>query len=516
MRKAIAAVLLLIGCSHVANAIDDPQQRAEMLNTCRDADPREAIVACTFLIEMPGTEVLASHYLYRGIAYHKLKQFADALRNFNLAIEAHGPDSRLVGWRARAHDGLGQIERAITETDYAIRLSASPSAAMLLSRGILYERNGQLDRAFDDFNAALETSDSTKSLGSILGHRGIVRSKRKDFERAIMDFTLALDAGAPKPTMLAWRADAYRALGQTERALADLDQAVAVGNLPAHMVQRGLIYERMDQLDSAISDYDAALARDPNLVRAQELKARARSKKMGRVTEPQPSEDSSTPAMVRLCAQARSRLSLLNNETVLCMRGQITSDLDLDQVRKLRNNGHFVVRSSGGTGRVAMQIADILHEKKASVIVYDHCLSACANFLLVAGDRTFVKANTVVAWHSTPEMWHCRPEIPQVRQADCEAATREYSASRSEFFKKRGIDPFYTYEPPTPRAKEARRILLGSGISERQIFWMWHPNSYKDHFNGRVMFESYPANEADTQRIMQQQNLTFRLIYDPG
>jgi hypothetical protein len=87
---------------------------------------------------------------------------------------------------------------------------------------------------------------------------------------------------------------------------------------------------------------------------------------------------------------------------VLCFDGTIGRDLDWDNFHKLKNNSLFVMRSIGGDGISAMKAADILLEKHATVVVYDYCLSACADAFLVASKETSVAKNTVVAWHSVP------------------------------------------------------------------------------------------------------------------
>ncbi len=45
-----------------------------------------------------------------------------------------------------------------------------------------------------------------------------------------------------------------------------------------------------------------------------------------------------------------------------------------------------------------MELSDILREKNATVVIRDYCLSACANYVFVATDRTYVLKNSIVAW----------------------------------------------------------------------------------------------------------------------
>jgi hypothetical protein len=46
-----------------------------------------------------------------------------------------------------------------------------------------------------------------------------------------------------------------------------------------------------------------------------------------------------------------------------------------------------------------MEIANILREKDALIVLYDYCLSACANYILIASGQAYVVKDTIVAWH---------------------------------------------------------------------------------------------------------------------
>jgi hypothetical protein len=100
------------------------------------------------------------------------------------------------------------------------------------------------------------------------------------------------------------------------------------------------------------------------------------------------------------CAQYKDSVKLSESAMVLCFDGPIRPDPQMeDQLQKLNDHGFFVIRSPGGLFSVAVKITDILLEKDATVIIHDYCLSACANYILVATNKTYVLRNSVVAWH---------------------------------------------------------------------------------------------------------------------
>src|SRR5690348_10441601 len=101
----------------------------------------------------------------------------------------------------------------------------------------------------------------------------------------------------------------------------------------------------------------------------------------------------------KYCANDPSPLRLSEDGMILCFDGLIDQHVPIDRIQKMNDHGFFVVRSPGGYSRIAMKIADILLDKHATVIVHDYCLSACANFLLVATGKTYVLQHSIVAWH---------------------------------------------------------------------------------------------------------------------
>src|SRR5882757_8180660 len=89
-------------------------------------------------------------------------------------------------------------------------------------------------------------------------------------------------------------------------------------------------------------------------------------------------------------------ISLSADRQTLCFDGVIPDDLDFSQVNDLKNSGLFVVRSNGGFAGPAINISNLLDAKRATVVVYDYCLSACANYFFFASARTYVFEKTIV------------------------------------------------------------------------------------------------------------------------
>jgi len=75
-------------------------------------------------------------------------------------------------------------------------LSQRDKKATLVNRGIIHRKNGELQRALDDFNAALELD---ANLAEAYLNRGTVYFLAGQSDAAIADYEKALDLGTARP-----------------------------------------------------------------------------------------------------------------------------------------------------------------------------------------------------------------------------------------------------------------------------------------------------------------------------
>ncbi len=108
-------------------------------------------------------------------------------------------------------------------------LDRQETAGTYINRGILYLRMREFDKAFDDFQSALEI---VPDMPEAFVNRGNVYFHRGNYNAALRDYTAAIDGGTKQP-------------------------------YAAHY-NRGLVYERLGQTDKAIEDFQAAVALRPN------------------------------------------------------------------------------------------------------------------------------------------------------------------------------------------------------------------------------------------------------------
>lgn len=235
---------------------------------------------------------------------------------------------------------------------------------------------------------------------------------------------------------------------------------------------------------------------------------------------------------IDLCRHFPSSIKLSDDQRILCFDGAIAQDQNLSVLHRLKQDGIFVMRSPGGYAREAMTLSNILREKAATVLLYDYCLSACANYVLVATNKTYVTKDTVVAWHGGP--WS--PDESQCSDSGREQLRRSYAdrygaegarfadvtcqtgtLSRS-FFKDRQIDDRHIYKPQTEYTKKMMSLALKETDDPRSVFWMWNPINYRDYFKSRIVFEKYPENQSEVNDLLSRfsrSRFGSRYIFDP-
>src|SRR6266849_6016924 len=107
-----------------------------------------------------------------------------------------------------------------------------------------------------------------------------------------------------------------------------------------------------------------------------------------------------------------------------------------------------------------MAFADSIRDRRATVIVYDYCFSACASFLLIASDRAFVLKDTLVAWHHTSWPFCASLEEPKdggpkrLEKPPCDDTAPNYQRGHraaenmiDEFYATRIVDPQFQHPP---------------------------------------------------------------------
>jgi hypothetical protein len=237
-------------------------------------------------------------------------------------------------------------------------------------------------------------------------------------------------------------------------------------------------------------------------------------------------------AAVDYCRQSASPrpMALSPDKRILCFTGEVAQNMDLSPVKELEQDGLFVVRSPGGNATPAIDLSNLLHDRRATVIAYHCCISACATFFLIATDQAYVLKGTLIAWHYPLSRDPFRPFCTSAEKAHdggpkklhrglCNASGDGVGygpyPAETQFFKSRVIDPLF--EPP-PDSKYARKIvssIFAETSVYRDIAWTIHPRFYPRLFKTKIVYEAYPESQAEVDDMLARLHMNFRVIYDP-
>lgn len=161
--------------------------------------------------------------LYRGIAASRLKQWDQAIADFDSILQhqpksATAADERGDAWRA-----LRDYDRALADYTRAIGFAFDWPEAYR-DRGYLYHLLGRNEEALGDFDRAIRLN---REDAEAWNGRALVHLSDGKIDRAIGDFTRAIGIAPDSGSYYANRATARLIGGDTKRAIADYQQAVS-------------------------------------------------------------------------------------------------------------------------------------------------------------------------------------------------------------------------------------------------------------------------------------------------
>lgn len=220
--------------------------------------------------------------------------------------------------------------------------------------------------------------------------------------------------------------------------------------------------------------------------------------------------------------------ALRSDKRVLCFDGLIFPRQNDSLANGLEEDGHFVVRSPGGDIPTAIALADLLRDRRATVVVYDYCLSACASYLLFASTKTFVLRDSLVAWHYTVDPFWCPSLVltkddgpKRLEKSPCPDAPLEIQdgdKSRRylnyKFYRGRTVDPLFDDPPESFTIRKILRGMFEGTGRYPDVFWTWNPRHYASTIKTKIVYEAYPESQAEVDAMASKLDLP-RVIYDP-
>lgn len=213
-------------------------------------------------------------YLYivqRGEIKYFLKDYHEAIKDYNLGIKAKPQEGKFYTLRGNAHIRLKNYQKAIE--DFSNRIKLSPGIKSDNELPEMYFRSGFLkfeisdyENAIIDFEAAISLLVNSRWLHDMrllkecYQYRGESSFLLTNYEDAINDFNLSIDVLYPSNHDYLIRGLAKQKLGDYYGSIADFTKGFK--NDPKNgdfIVRRGFVKKLSGDFQGAINDYTKAI-----------------------------------------------------------------------------------------------------------------------------------------------------------------------------------------------------------------------------------------------------------------
>ena len=208
------------------------------------------LTVSAFLTVALQAQTTAEEFLERGIARRENKQYIEAEKDFNKAVELDPKSAKAYFWRAEA-----QLNDEKAFADYARAIELKPDYAMA------YYKRG-LRKSFTDNKAALVDYNRSIELDPTFPEaylsRALVYLLANNYKLAILDYTKLIEL-KPDGASYYVRGTAYLDSGDNVRAIADFTKSIELdATYYWTFKQRAKAYRNIKKFKSAQADEQKA------------------------------------------------------------------------------------------------------------------------------------------------------------------------------------------------------------------------------------------------------------------
>ena len=197
----------------------------------------------------------------RAGLHHAASRWSAAVADATEALNRDPESPRAYNVRGDALTQLGEYDRAIADLSETIRRDPKFRVAYI-NRAGAYKRSGRPDLALADYDTVTALEPDW-----FVGHwrRAELLVEQRRFAEALPSLTRQLEI-QPTDEHYVERAQAYLALGDRNRAIADYSEAISrARDVASHRLARARLYEQNGELIAALDDYAAAFFYEPSL-----------------------------------------------------------------------------------------------------------------------------------------------------------------------------------------------------------------------------------------------------------
>ncbi len=173
----------------------------------------------------------------------------------HVLVEGRG-EPQVEYFLANIHESLKEYDQAIGI--YSQILKITKRASVYISRGRTYGEKGELEKAIDDFNAAISL-DPKNALA--YRNRGNVFNIKGDSKKAIEDLTKAIDLNPTELEYYKVRASLYSSIGNFEKRIDDWNKIIELNPKYQYAyINRGKAYKENGKFRKAMEDFNKAIS----------------------------------------------------------------------------------------------------------------------------------------------------------------------------------------------------------------------------------------------------------------
>ena len=201
-----------------------------------------------------------------GVAYSALKEFENAIEQYDRTIAYTPDDAKTLNNRGVAKKSLGRYKKAITDYDKAIRIDPQYVVAYN-NRGNAKKSLGLRKEAIADYDEAIRINPGYIEAYK---NRGLANIKLQKYKDAISDCNKAIRIEPQYADLYHIRGDAKIRLCKFGEAITDYNEAIRFNSENAKTYNnRGCARAVLGQYSEAIEDFKEAIRIDPRYADAK-------------------------------------------------------------------------------------------------------------------------------------------------------------------------------------------------------------------------------------------------------
>jgi len=226
-------------------------------------------------LQLPAAVVLIA--VLALMTWNRSKVYADPELLWNDTIAKNPGSFMAYNGRGMCHRAKGRLAQAIADFNKAIELKPNHAPAYH-NRGNAYYGMGNRAQALADYSKVIQITRGVTGSRYVASYaaRAAACIELGDYDQAIADFTEAIKMAPHVAKYFLGRGTAYAKRGEHLLAIADYDEAVRLkADYSGAYVNRGESYSRLGRYDRAVADFSMAIKLNPDFGAAYYQRARA-------------------------------------------------------------------------------------------------------------------------------------------------------------------------------------------------------------------------------------------------